>query len=121
MKTPGRCIYKDLDEFYHEYITADQAIYFVKVTKGFVSSNLKNLFDRMLPLYLPYISFSSSESMHVPRYDKYPDIKVYYEGSFETSRGQQIFEAYIHRVFYQFHSKNIEIKSIAQYGKKEEV
>lgn len=27
-KTPGRCIYQDLNEFYHEYITAEKAIFF---------------------------------------------------------------------------------------------
>jgi multimeric flavodoxin WrbA len=30
--TPGRCAFKDLDEFYHQYITADKAIFFAKVT-----------------------------------------------------------------------------------------
>lgn len=118
-KTPGRCIYKDLDAFYHEYITADKAIYFSKVTKGFVSGNLKTLFDRMLPLYLPHISTATGESMHVPRYDKYPDIEFYYEGQFETPEGRQVFEDYIHRVFYQFHSNNIVIKPIEEYNKKE--
>ncbi len=121
LKTPGRCVYKDLDGFYHEYITADRAIYFAKVTKGFVSSNLKTLFDRMLPLYMPHISVKTDECMHVPRYDRYPDIEFYYEGSFETEQGREIFEAYNRRVFYQFHSKNIVIKPIEQYWEKEEV
>ena len=77
-KTPGRCTYKDLNEFYHQYITADKAIYFSKVTKGFVSGNMKTLFDRMIPLYLPYTTYKTGESMHVPRYEKYPAIDFYY-------------------------------------------
>jgi hypothetical protein len=114
-KTPGRCAYKDLEEFYHEYITADKAIYFSKVTKGFVSSNLKTLFDRMLPLYLPYVVYNTGESMHVPRYEKYPDIEFYYEGEFDTEDSRQIFVDYVNRVFYQFHSKNIIIKPIEEF------
>ena len=73
-KTPGRCIHEDLNEFYHNYITADKALYFSVVIKGFVSGNLKTFFDRMIPLYLPYITYETGESMHVPRYERYPDI-----------------------------------------------
>lgn len=114
-KTPGRCVFKDLDEFYHQYITADKAIYFSKVSKEFVSGNMKTLFDRMLPLYLPYMSYKTGESMHVPRYEKYPDIEFYYKGEFETDEGRQIFVEYIDRVFYQFYNKNIIIKPIEEY------
>jgi hypothetical protein len=114
-KTPGRCIYKDLDEFYHQYITADKAIYFSKVTRGFASGNLKTLFDRMIPLYLPYVVYNTGESMHVPRYEKYPDIEFYYDGEFDSDDSRQIFVDYINRVFYQFHSKNIVIKPIEEF------
>lgn len=114
-KTPGRCTRKDLDEFYHQYITADRAIYFSKVTKGFVSGNLKTLFDRMIPLYLPYTTHTTGESMHVPRYDKYPDIEFYYDGEFSTAASRQIFVDYINRVFYQFYSKNITVKRIEEF------
>ena len=114
-KTPGRCTYNDLDQFYHQYITADKAIFFAKVTKGFVSGNMKNLFDRMIPLFLPYITYNTGESMHVPRYEKYPDIQFYYDGEFATDDGRQIFENYLNRTFYQFHSKNIIIQPVEQY------
>jgi hypothetical protein len=117
-KTPGRCVNKDLDEFYHEYITADKAIYLAKVKKGFVSGNLKTLFDRMIPLYLPYVTYTTGESMHVPRYEKYPDIEFYYEGEFENAHSRKIFEDYINRVFYQFHSKNIIVKPIKEFVAK---
>jgi hypothetical protein len=113
--TPGRCVHKDLDEFYHEYITADKAVYFSKVSKGFISSSLKTIFDRMLPLYLPYISYDTGESMHVKRYEKYPDIEFYYDGEFEDEDSRKIFVDYVNRVFYQFHSKNISIKPISQF------
>lgn len=115
LKTPGRCISKELDTFYHQYITADRAIYFVKVKKGFVSSKLKTLFERMIPLSLPYISVKTNECMHVPRYDHYPEIEFYYEGEFETDNEKEIFEKYIQRTFYQFYSQLIVVKSIQDY------
>lgn len=104
-----------MNEFYHEYITADKAVYFAKVSRGFVSENLKTLFDRMIPLYLPYVDYKTGESMHVPRYKKYPDIEFYYMGQFETADGRQIYEDYIKSVFYQLHSKNISVKPVEEY------
>jgi len=114
-KTPGRCAFKDLDEFYHHYVTADRAIFFSQVSKGFVSGKLKTLFDRMIPLFLPYTEYSTGESMHVPRYEGYPDIEFYYQGTFETPAGRQIFVDYLQRVFYQFHSKNILVEPLKEY------
>lgn len=121
LKTPGRCISKELDTFYHHYITVDRAIYLVKIKKGFVSSQLKALFDRMIPLYLPYISIKTDECMHVPRYDHYPDIEFYYEGAFETDREREVFENYIQRTFYQFYSQLIVVKPIEAYEHRKEV
>lgn len=117
-KTPGRCVYKDLNDFYYEYISADKAVFLSKVKKGFISGNLKTLFDRMIPLYLPYITYTTGESMHVPRYEKYPDIEFYYDGEFENTHSRQIFENYVNRVFYQFHSKKIIIKPIEEFNAK---
>lgn len=114
-KTPGRCHFHDLDEFYHEYITADKAIYLSKVSRGFVSGNLKTLFDRMIPLYLPYTTHKTGESMHVPRYAKYPAIDFYFDGEFGNDTDRLIFINYIARVFYQFYSKNVTIKPIADF------
>ncbi len=110
-KTPGRCINKDLDEFYTKYLEADKVVIFSKVTKGFVSGNLKSLFDRIIPLFIPYVEVSTGESRHVPRYEKYPAIEFYYEGDFVTKDGKQIFEDYIYRTFDMFESKNVTVKS----------
>lgn len=112
MKTPGRCVHQDLNTFYTKYLKADKVIIFSKVAKGFVSGNLKTLFDRMIPLFLPYVELTTGESRHVPRYEKYPDIEFFYEGSFKTSEGRGIFEDYILRTFDHFASKHITIEKI---------
>jgi multimeric flavodoxin WrbA len=119
LKTPGRCIHKDLDEFYRAYLNADKVIIFSKVTQGFISGSLKTLFDRMIPLFLPYITYKTGESMHVPRYEKYPDIEVYYKGEFLSEEDKKIYEDYIHRAFYQFHSKCEIVKPISQFTLEE--
>lgn len=119
LKTPGRCINKDLDQFYFKYLEADRVVIFSKVTKGFVSGNLKSLFDRMIPLFLPQIELTTRESRgelsHIPRYEKYPDIEFYYESNFVAKEGKQIFEDYIYRTFDQFASKNIIVKTLEEY------
>ncbi|WP_105618681.1 NAD(P)H-dependent oxidoreductase [Vallitalea okinawensis] len=116
MKTPGRCVHNDLNIFYTKYLEADKVIIFSKTTKGFVSGILKTLFDRMIPLFLPYVEVSTGESRHVPRYTKYPDIEFYYEGNFATGEGKQIFIDYIFRTFDQFASKKIIVQSIEEYN-----
>ena len=80
--TPGRCVHRDLDEFYREFLAADKVFYYCKVSQGFVSSNMKAMLDRMIPLILPYISWPKGESLHDPRYDKYPAVEVIYKGDF---------------------------------------
>ncbi len=119
LKTPGRCAYKDLDEFYKEYLAAEKVVIFSKVTQGFVSGDLKTLFDRMIPLFLPYITYKTGESMHVPRYEKYPDIEFHYQGEFSTIEDQKIYEDYIHRTFYQFYSKCEIVKPMTQFPLEE--
>lgn len=118
-KTPGRCVHKDLNTFYSKYLEADKVIIFSKVTKEFVSGNLKTLFDRLIPLFLPYIIFSTGESRHVERYEKYPDIEIYYQGEFVTDDGKEIYEDYIYRTFDMFYSKNITVKPIEKFEIKE--
>lgn len=108
-KTPGKCIFHDLDAFYHDYLSADIVVFFVPITKGVISGRLKTLFDRMIPLFLPYTSWKTGESMHVPRYERYLDIKVFYSDNFESSEDTKLFYDFLYRVFFQFHSKNIMI------------
>lgn len=108
-KTPGRCIYRDLNDFYHNYVNADRAVFYAEPKRDFVSGTLKTLFDRMIPLFLPYIDYKTGESMHVPRYERYPAIEFRYKDNFDGDQERRIFESYIHRVFYQFHSESITV------------
>lgn len=104
IKTPGRCAYSDLDDFYRALLSADKAVFYLDARLGFASGSLKTLFDRLIPHYLPYIRYHTGESMHVPRYEKYPDVEVYYTGDFRAGE-RELFEEYLTRVFYQFYMR----------------
>lgn len=112
LKTPGRCVHHDLDDFYRAYLNADTAVFYIKPSMGFVSGNLKTLFDRMIPHLLPYIRYGTEESRHISRYEKYPDVEVYYENSFLHGDEKQNFEDYLARVFNQFNIKNTTIREL---------
>lgn len=109
-KTPGRCAFYDLDDFYAAFLAANRAVFFTGVSHDFVSGRLKTLFDRMIPHYLPFTEYSTGESMHLARYDHYPEVEVRYQGKFTDEAAQQLYEEYLHRVFYQFHIPNITIR-----------
>lgn len=115
LKTPGRCVHKDLNDFYGKYIEADRVVVFSEIKKGFVSGKMKTVLDRMIPLYLPYVEMGDNGCNHIPRYEKYPDIEFYYEGSFSTKGGKQVLEDYIRRTFTQFRSENITIKEMKEF------
>jgi len=80
--TPGRCVHKDLDEFYCCFLAADTVYIYCNVSQGFVTSNMKAVIDRMIPFVLPYVSWPEHESLHDPRYSKQPSIEVIYRGEF---------------------------------------
>jgi len=115
MKTPGRCAHKDMDDFYTAFLQADKAMFFISVSCDFVSGRLKTLFDRLIPILLPYTSWKTGESIHDPRYERYPDIEVYYQGSFSSEEARNLYEEYVNRVFYQFHCKTIAIEPLGEY------
>ena len=113
--TPGHCVFKDLDRYYHAYVTSDRLTLFLKPECGFVSVKFKMLMDRMCPLFMPYIQFSDGGSWHMKRYERYPDISVYYEDNFSSDDERKNFCDYIRWVFVQFHSENITISPISDF------
>lgn len=114
-KTPEVCIHKDLEDLYHSYVNADKAMIFAKLEYGFVSSKIKTLLDRMIPLFLPYTVFAKGGTWHSPRYPRYPDIEFYYKYNFQDENEFTIFYDYIQKVFEQFHSKEINIRHISEF------
>jgi hypothetical protein len=107
---PGKCVHKDLDEFYHEYLAADKVYIYCKVSQGFVTSNMKAMIDRMIVFVSPYISWDKGESCHEPRYSKYPSsVDVIYDGEF-LSGEEEAFINYWERTLDMMFTKNISVK-----------
>jgi len=109
LATPGRCVHRDLDEYYRAFLAADKVYYYCKVSDGFVTSNMKAMIDRMIPLVLPYIYWPKEESLHDPRYDKYPAVEVIYRGEFLPGE-EEAFISYWKRTLEMMFVKDIDIK-----------
>jgi len=107
--TPGKCVHKDLDEFYCQYLAADKVYFYCNVSQGFVTSNMKALIDRMIVFVLPYISWDKGESCHEPRYAKYPSVDIIYNGEFLPGE-EEAFIAYWKRTLNMMFTKEINIK-----------
>jgi multimeric flavodoxin WrbA len=72
-KTPGECPQKDdMLQIYKSYLNSDLVVHFSPITMGFISSKLKTINDRTVPLVHPYIQIVNKECHHQKRYEKYP-------------------------------------------------
>jgi len=79
-KTPGECIHKDdMPELYQSYMNSNLVLHFSPLEMGFVSSLLKTVNDRCVPLVHPYMAMVSGECHHQKRYDKYPLFGLIYD------------------------------------------
>ena len=71
VRTPGRCVMKDeMSSILTRYVGADVAVLASPVIMGFVSSYLKNVTDRLLPLFCAYLVVKDDGLMgHAWRYE----------------------------------------------------
>lgn len=44
------------------------------------------------------------------RYEKYPEIHIFYRGDFVSNEEQEVFQEYLLRTFYQFHRKKVSVE-----------
>jgi multimeric flavodoxin WrbA len=110
LKTPGKCIFRDMDAFYRGFLASDKTIIYCDTSQGFVTSNLKAMIDRMIPFILPYISWPKDESIHDPRYEKYPaTVNVFYRGEFLPGE-EEAFTAYFRRTLGMMYVKEFDIR-----------
>lgn len=110
LATPGACAQHDLDEFYHAFVHAKQAVFFIDIKHDFMSSNCKHLFDRLITLSLPYITYETKESRHRPRYESLCDLSFYYKNNFSSKEAETLFIEFLKTVAHQFHVKHVIIE-----------
>jgi multimeric flavodoxin WrbA len=83
--TPGICsINDDIKHIHRDVINADLVIWASPLIKGFVSSLLKKVQERMIPLLHPYVEIVSGEIHHRKRYGHLPDYGVIVEKEGDT-------------------------------------
>lgn len=81
IKTPGICCIKDdYEQLFIKILQADQVLFISDTKLGFVSSNMKNLIDRMLPVATMHLRIKDGQMRHYSRYNKMPDAVLLYTG-----------------------------------------
>ena len=68
-KTPGKCIFDDMNEILAKLIAADVVIWSFPLYVYSVPGKLKIFIDRRLPLSLPFMSGEKESGSHPARYD----------------------------------------------------
>lgn len=75
MKTPGECSQKDdMPEILRSIIHSDLTVFATPIVMGFVSSHIKKVNDKMIPLVHPHIGIYENECHHKKRYESYPKL-----------------------------------------------
>jgi hypothetical protein len=73
LKTPGICIHKDDGpKILKQYINSDIVILSSPIIMGFISSILKTILERFLPVLHPFLYMHKDRMQHIPRYDNLP-------------------------------------------------
>jgi multimeric flavodoxin WrbA len=84
-KTPGLCVFKDdMLDIYPAIVAADKLVMFSPISMGFVSSLLKKVNDRSIPVLHPYIEMVEGECHHRRRYAHYPHLALIVKEEPET-------------------------------------
>lgn len=71
LKTPGVCAIKDdYEQILRAYLEYDDVVFISGTALGFINYKMKNVIDRVLPLFTMHTFFKDGQMRHVPRYDK---------------------------------------------------
>jgi hypothetical protein len=77
VKTPGVCVHKDAGrDVAARAARADLLVYLTPVTFGGYSSELKKALDHLIPIKLPDLKKTGSDTRHPQRYDHVHDLLV---------------------------------------------
>jgi multimeric flavodoxin WrbA len=103
VKTPGRCVHKDIMErHYTHLINADNTVFLLDTHQGFLSGNTKTFIDRLIPLYHPYIRIEAGEMNHYPRYENHPVRDYFWDNTHLSPSENQLIEDYLFRCNHHF-------------------
>lgn len=93
--TPGLCRLKDdYPQLLQAYLQYDDIIFISNTALGFVDYTMKNIVDRVLPLFEMYLFFKDGQMRHVPRYDRKWRFGLLYAGQAEQDYLRQWLERF---------------------------
>ncbi len=93
--TSGVCTIKDdYEKLLIKFLQSKQVIFITDLKLGFVSYQLKNIFDRILPLATMNLRFKNGQMRHYPRYKKHYKMGLIYKGN----GNQEFLEKWFERV-----------------------
>lgn len=106
MKDPGLCYQEDdMPIILEAIMESDLTVFIADIVLGTVSSELKRVHDKMLPLLLPYMDIVQGEVHHQKRYKTYPEIAlVVMDGNHVTDEVLSINQTLYERLAINFRS-----------------
>jgi hypothetical protein len=73
VNTPGRCTQRDdSSRVLRAYLAADLVVFATPLSLGFIRGVMKEMIDKLIPLFSPHIEVYRGECVHTRRYDRYP-------------------------------------------------
>lgn len=108
IKTPGLCCIKDdYEQLLIKMLQVDTVVFLAETKYGFIHSQAKNLFDRILPLATMHLKYKEGQMRHFSRYDFVPDMALLYRGVAD----KQFLSHWLDRTTLNLHGKNIGVFS----------
>ncbi len=102
--TPGVCTIKDdYETLLIKFLQSKQVIFITDLKLGFVSYQLKNIIDRLLPLATMHLRFKNGQMRHYPRYKKHYKMGLLYKGNGK----QEFLEKWLERVMINLEGTSI--------------
>jgi len=102
VKTPGRCAQSDdSSRVLRAYLAADLAVFATPLSLGFVRGVMKEMIDKLIPLFCPQIEIYRGECVHTRRYDRYPMLGCLLHRGDDEDEDVSVTRAYFRR--YAFH------------------
>lgn len=107
--TPGVCTIKDdYEKLLIQFLQAQKVMFITELHLGFVSYQMKNIIDRLLPLATMNLHFENGQMRHYLRYKKHYQMGFIYNGE----GNQEFLERWFKRVMLNFEGTSLGVYSM---------
>ena len=104
LKTPGICtIQDDYQQLLINFLQVDRVLFIAETRRGFVSYQMKDILDRILPLATMYLKFCNGQMRHYSRYKKQTDMGILITGDGDL----EYLNTWMDRVMLNLHAESL--------------